>query len=52
MSKRFLENFLKRRIRVKLPNLGNGKTILGLWGSEQIKKLRNLGQTLVIMRMS
>ncbi|PJE67406.1 hypothetical protein COU95_02595 [Candidatus Shapirobacteria bacterium CG10_big_fil_rev_8_21_14_0_10_40_9] len=59
MSKRFLGNFLKRRInkfvasaiRVKLPNLGNGKTILGLWGSEQIKKLGNLGQELVIMKM-
>lgn len=52
MSKRFLGNFLKRRIKIKLPYFGNGKTILGLWGSEQIKKLGSLGQEIVIMKMS
>jgi len=48
MSKRFLANFLKRRLNIKIFETEKKST----WGSEQIKKLKNLGQDLIIMQMS
>jgi hypothetical protein len=40
-----------KRIKESLPDFKRKKTRLGLWGSEQIKKLDFLGQEMVLMKM-
>ena len=42
---------LFKKLRLVLPDFGQKKTRLGLWGSEQIQKLDFLGQEMVLMRM-
>jgi len=49
MRKKSLKNQWFKKIERSF--LGKGKTMLGAWGSEQIKKLGSLGQNLVIMKM-
>lgn len=51
MSKRFLTNFFKRRVKGRMSFLENERSSFGRWGSEQIKKVGNLGQEIVIMQM-
>jgi hypothetical protein len=48
MSKRFLSNFLKRRMNLKISGTKAGSA----WGKEQIKKLGSLGQSLIVMQMN
>lgn len=42
---------LPEKIKSVLPDFKQKKTKLGLWGSEQIRKLDFLGQEMVLMKM-
>jgi len=44
-------NKLAKRIKKDLPDFRQKKTRLGLWGSEQIRKLNFLDQEMVLMKM-
>jgi len=46
-----LKKSLVRKIKKNLPNFSQEKTGIGLWGSEQIRKLDFLGQEMVLMKM-
>jgi len=47
MSKRFLSNFFKRRLSLKV----SGTRASSAWGKEQIKKIGSLGQSLIVMQV-
>lgn len=52
MSKRKLFKFLGNSIKISWPKiLKTNKTVLGIRAGEQIKRLGNLGQELITMRM-
>lgn len=52
MSKKRLKNIFKRQLNFKLPSfLKEEKTILGTWGSEEIRRIQGLGQQIVLMKM-
>lgn len=52
MSRKFWRQVKKLYRQVARSFLKNDeKTITGLWGEDQVKKLRSLGQDMVVMQM-
>jgi hypothetical protein len=48
---KLLKRSLTKKIKRNLPDFSQKKTNLGLWGSEQIRKLNFLDQEMVLMKM-
>lgn len=48
---RKLKRIFKNKISVQFPDFRQEKTVLGIWGRDQIKKLGFLGQEMILMKM-
>lgn len=48
---RKLKRIFKNKISVQFSDFRQEKTVLGIWGRDQIKKLGFLGQEMILMKM-
>lgn len=46
-----IKRTIKNKISVQFPDFRQEKTVLGIWGRDQIKKLGFLGQEMILMKM-